>query len=205
MYLNLLLLAVFFAAIAFLVNGGLWTNTLVLINVVTAALIATNYFEPLANWLESLDKSYTYFCDFLSLWLLFAAAMGCMRALTDVISKVKVKFKRPVDQVGGILMACWVGWMMVCFTTMTLHTAPLARNFMNGAFQPKPDSNMFFGLAPDRRWLGFMWSSSRSSFSRSAPKNDPQQFIFDPHRSFVFKYGQRRADFEKELESRVLR
>src|SRR5581483_7685888 len=97
MYLTLLLLAVFGACVAFTYNAGLWTNSLLLINLITAGLIATNYFEPLAERLEKFDARYTYFWDFLSIWLLFALAIGVLRGITDVISKVKVKFRRPVD------------------------------------------------------------------------------------------------------------
>ena len=109
MYLWLIMILLFFGCVAFLVNGGLWTNTLVLINTVTAGLIAFNYFEPLAGWLDKQLPSFTYVWDFLCVWLVFSVAMGIMRTATDLLSQVKVKFKRPVDQIGGILMACIVG------------------------------------------------------------------------------------------------
>jgi hypothetical protein len=38
---------------------------------------------------------------------------------------------------------------MIGFTLVTLHTAPLTRHFMRGAFQQTPKSRMFFGLSPD--------------------------------------------------------
>ena len=44
---------------------------------------------------------------------------------------------------------------------MTLHTAPLARHFLGGAFQREPDSKMFFGLAPDRVWLAWVHRESK--------------------------------------------
>ena len=166
MYLNLVLLLVFFACAAFMFNAGLWANALTLINVVTAALIATNLFEPLAEYLSQQMPSYTYVWDFVSLWAVFALALSVMCGLTDVLSRVKVKFKRPVDTAGGMFFACWVGWMMVCFTTFSLHTAPLARNFLQGQFQETPDTKMFFGMAPDVQWLAFMRRMSLGPFSR---------------------------------------
>ncbi len=176
MYLWLILTVIFVACVAFLVNSGLWTNTLVLINTVTAGLIAFGFFEPLAGFLDKQMSSYTYLWDFLSLWLLFALAMGGMRSVTDLLSKVKVKFRRPVDQIGGILMACLVGWVMVCFTTASLHTAPLARNFLFENFQP--DSRMYMGLSPDRKWLAFVGMVSRGSFYHGGPKTNPKAFQF---------------------------
>lgn len=193
MYLWIILTLIFFGCVAFLVNGGLWTNTLVLINMVTAGLIAFNYFEKLANFLDQQLGSYTYFWDFLSLWLIFAASLGLMRSVTDLLSTVKVKFRRPIDQVGGILMACIVGFAMQCFTLATLHTAPLARNFLFENFQPT--ERMYMGLAPDRKWLGFVRMQSKGSFYRSAA------WVFKGSTDFAERYGDRRATFEKEPEN----
>ncbi|MBI3838615.1 MAG: CvpA family protein [Planctomycetia bacterium] len=194
MYLNVLLLLVFAACFAGLYNSGLWSNTLSLINVVTAALLATNYFEPLAGWLDKQVPSFTYVWDFAAIWLIFAASMMALRAATDYVSRVKVRFFPPVDQVGSILFACWIAWVMVCFTTMTLHTAPLARNFLDGAFQPEPDSRMFFGRGPDRLWLSWVHKESKGSLCRLR-----EIVPFDAQGDFILRYASRREQFEKQL------
>lgn len=191
MYLDLILVFIFFACLAFLYNGGLWSNTITLVNVVTAALLASSFFEPLAGWAQAQWPAATYVCDFLSIWAVFALAMGLMRAITDSISTVKVRFKRPIELGGGMFVAMWIGWVMVCFTLMTLHTAPLARNSMGGAFAPTPTAKMFLGFGPDQKWLAFVHKMSKGTFSRS--KMNP----FDPQGEFVFKYGARRENFEK--------
>ena len=195
MYLTLLLLAIFLCCIGFTIQNGLWGNAILLINVVTGALIAVNFFEPLADYLQSLEKTYTYLFDFLAMWLVFAVATGILRAFTDKLSTVKVKFRKPFDQIGGIVLGAWVGWVMVCFTLMSLHTAPLARKFMQEAFQPEPESRMFFGLAPDRQWLGFSQKMSQGAFSRGE--------TFDEFGEYILKYGERRARFENEPQARV--
>lgn len=196
MYLTLLLLVIFLCCIGFTIQNGMWGNAILLIIVVTAALLAVNYFEPVANKLEVYaGKSYTYLFDFLAMWMVFAIAAGILRAFTEKLSTVKVKFRKPFDQIGGIFLGAWVGWVMVCFTLMSLHTAPLARNFLQGAFQPEPQSRMFFGLAPDRQWLGFMQKSSEGAFSAGRP--------FDPFGEYILKYAERRHRFEAEPEARV--
>jgi hypothetical protein len=194
MYLIILLGLVFVACFAGLFNSGLWSNTLTLINVVTSALLATNYFEPLAGWFDKLYPPGTYAYDFAAIWLIFGVSMMALRAATDVASKVKVRFLQPVDQAGSYLFACWIAWVMVCFTTMTLHTAPLARNFLGGAFQPEPDSRMFFGLAPDRLWLSWVHKESKGSFCRLR-----QLVPFDAQGDFILRYGSRREEFEKQM------
>ncbi len=142
--LPVLLLVVFFACLAMMIGEGLWSNAIMFFNVMTAALLATNYFEPLASWLERKDPTYTYVLDFLALWTVFCGVLILLRLATDKVSRVKVRFKRPVEWGGGILFALWVGWIMVCFTTFTLHTAPLAHSFLGGAFQPEPRKRNVF-------------------------------------------------------------
>ena len=66
--LTLLMLVILFAAVATLYTEGMWSNAVRLINVVMAALLATNYFEPLADWLEGQGdwfRSCTHYWDFL--------------------------------------------------------------------------------------------------------------------------------------------
>ena len=208
-WLTLVLLAIFFASVAMLIREGLWSNAITLFNVITAALLATNLWEPAARWLEtSVDKTYRYLWDFLAIWGIFCIAMIVLRTATDFLSRTAVRFKKPVHIAGGAICAIWVGWVLVCFTTMTLHMAPLAPDFMGGRFQPTPESRMFFGLAPDRRWLAFVQKVSRGSLAVSQAegegepsprKEDAGLRVFDPVASFIFKYHQRRVNLDEHL------
>ncbi len=80
MYINLLLLAIFAGCVACLATGGLWSNFIMLVNVITAALLAVNYFEPLAGWLQGIDSSFMYVFDFVALWGIFGVSVGLLRA-----------------------------------------------------------------------------------------------------------------------------
>jgi len=211
MLLTLLLLVVFLASVAMLWNEGMWSNAVTCVNVALAAMVATNYFEPLAAWLDHQMPSYTYLWDFLALWGLFTVTLSVTRALTDKLSRYRVRFKMPVEQAGRVLLAVWASWMLVCFVTMSLHTAPLALHPFRGSFQQEPLSNNFLGLAPDRQWLAFIHSRSRGALSRgdaqagSPYAEDAGQRVFDPQGEFILKYGSRRANLEQEPEMRVLR
>jgi hypothetical protein len=186
------------AYVAMLYTEGMWSNAIRLINVVTAALLATNFFEPVAQWLDDWDHARSYVWDFLTLWGLFAALMMLFRLATDQISQVKVRFLEVVDKVGSAFFAIWVGWVMICFMMMTLHTAPLARNFLFGGFQP--EQRMFLGLAPDRQWLGFMRKMSLGPFCRWASEEELQQkYVFDPHAEFLPKYTARRTKLQANV------
>jgi len=179
----------------------MWSNALRLINVVTAALLATNYFESLARWLESIMPSYTYYCDFFALWCLFCLFMLALRALTDWVSRVQVRFLKIADRIGGTFFSLWVGWALVCFMMMTLHTTPLAPHFLFDGFQQ--EQHMIMGLAPDRQWLGFMQRMSLGTFRSSATAEESQQqkYVFDPNADFMLKYAARRKNLEEYIRN----
>ena len=211
MILFVLLLLIFLACLASLYREGMWGNALRLINVVTAALLAVNFFEPAARALEGMGDffgSFTYFLDFLCLWGLFVIFMLILRGLTDTLSRVKVRFLKIADQIGSVFFAAWTGWVLICFTMMSLHTAPLPRNFMMGQFDPE-NAYMFMGLGPDRQWLGFVQGESAGPFSRGLGQeemqanryktNNPSEqglAVFDAQAEFIPKYATRRANFE---------
>lgn len=170
------------ALVTFMVGRqGLWSAAIVLVNVVTAALLAMNYFEPLATFLSGLVGFVSYW-DIISLFLIFAAAAFVFRLVTDQASTFKVKLPKLLDMIGGYVLGLWAGWVIVCFTATALHTAPLAREFMGF----KAEQSVFVG-SPDRLWLGFTKKSSTGEFASHE---------FDPRGEFMLKYAARRERSE---------
>lgn len=197
---TLLILVIFVGVFASVFREGLWSNALLFINQVTAALLALDMFEPLASWLEEMIPSGAYYWDIVSLYAIFALSLFIFRGITEAISKVRVRFFKPVDLVGGLAMAVVNSYAFVCFIMLTLHTAPLERNFMFEGFQPK--ERMVFGLAPDRQYLGFMQKVTLGSLGRMAPEDNPETaevesevHVFDPKATFLPKYAVRRQTY----------
>ena len=193
MILAIVLILLFVGVFASVMTQGLWSNTLTLVNLLLAGLIATNYYEPVADYFDRQEPSFTYIWDFVAIWLLFGFAMVALRFATDYLSQVKVRFFMPVEKVGGVIMAIWVSWIALCFTTAAFHTAPLARHFLGG-FQQEPDSKMFFGLQPDRVWLGWMHRESAGTLSRFSGARP-----FDENGDFIVRYSNRRGAFEQQI------
>lgn len=192
-----ILFGVWIVCIAMLWNEGMWNNCITLVNVLFAALVAMNYWEPAADFLNEKMPSYTYVLDFLALWFLFFIAYIVLRGITDAMSKTRVKFAPPVETAGSIVCVLITGWIMVCFTLSSLHTAPLARTAIKGSFQAEPMSNNFLGMAPDRMWLGFVQHRSKNALSNSPP------VVFDERGEYIFKYGGRREKFSQQPNVRV--
>jgi uncharacterized membrane protein required for colicin V production len=189
--LPLLMIVILAACIGVLFYEGLWSNVVRLVNVVTSGLVAMNFFEPLARWIETWGEffeSATYFWDFISLWVLFGLSMIVLRLATDSISRVKVRFLKVADRAGSAILAIIIGWVMVCFVMATLHAAPLCPNFLFGGFDP---SRRMLMVGPDRQWLGFVQHVSKGPFARS------EKVVFDENNQFMVKYNNRRGSLEK--------
>ena len=193
MIVNILLLVVFLAVTALLARDGLWSGLVMLPSVLLAASLATAWFETLAAVLEKILPSYTYLLDFLSIWTSFCVVLLVLREVTDRVSRTRVKYRRPLEMVGSVLVAAVVGWVMVAFTAASLHTAAVPRDLV----QPTPESRMFFGLSPDRKWLSWVRNASRSGpFSNVA-------HAFDKDADFILRYANRRQKLEAEKSLRV--
>ena len=195
MILTLILLAVFVTVTAALWKEGIWSSLVMLLNVVLAATVATAWYEKLVAVLEPRLPSFTYLLDFVALWGLFCLLLLGLREATDRISRTRVKLRRPVELFGGPLVAALVGWVMTCFTAATLHTAPVPRDMV----QPTPEARMFFGLAPDRKWLAWVRGSTLTG-----PFAVPGS-AFDKDADFVIRYADRRKRLESEPGLRVNR
>ncbi|MBX3415858.1 MAG: hypothetical protein KF708_24460 [Pirellulales bacterium] len=195
MYIVLLVLlfALFIGVFASTFNEGLWSNALTLFNLVTAALLAMNFFEPLASFLDKQAPGGSYYWDIVALWGIFGVSFGVMRTATDFASRVRVRFFKPVDVAGSVFFAIWIGWVTVCFALATMHTAPLSRNFLSF----RPEDRALFNLAPDRQWLAFTQKMSLGQFSRMRSDTDRPDIYFDPKGDFMLKYASRREEFEK--------
>ncbi|MCS7304825.1 MAG: CvpA family protein [Thermoguttaceae bacterium] len=208
--LPLLMLAIIAACVGTLYPEGLWSNAVRLVNVIFAGLLATNFWEPVARWAEQMEPTFTFFWDFLCLWGLFCVFLVIFRVLTDFISRVKLRFRKIVDRIGSGFLSLWIGYVMVCFTMFTLHTAPLAEYFMGGGFQP--GENNFFFLAPDLQWAGFVQKMSLGPFCRSLADDELAQYgpateesekylaVFDRQGDFVPKYAARRRWLEEYVQ-----
>jgi hypothetical protein len=193
--LTFVLLLIFLIIVGLLWLQGLWNNAITLINTTLAAIVALNYFEPVARLANGQQASYKYLWDFLALWGVFALTFGVLRLATDLLSRRRVVFEFWTEMVGRSLLAIWVAWIFIGFTCVTLHTAPLDRHFMG--FQKTYDSGNFLGMSPGKQWLGFMQSRSTGALKGGSGGE------FDPPSEFILKYYQRRFNFESEQAYRV--
>jgi hypothetical protein len=189
------------------VTYALWREGLVgaavmLLNVLLSATAATAWYEWLVGLAAKWFPSYDYLLDFTCLWGLFCVLLLVMREATDRVSRTRIKVRRPVELAAAPLVAALAAWVMVCFTAASLHTAAVPRDFV----QRTPETRMFFGLAPDRRWLQWVRGATLSGPFAAAPakaeaaRADP---AFDRHADFILRYAARRQTLESQPALRV--
>ena len=181
-------------SIAFSVRDGIWTNLIRLFNLIFSGLIATTYFETLADALEGMAPSYTYLLDFLSIWLIFIAVYALLRFLTNKLSVVRVWFPAIIDKWVGVALSVILGFTMLSFSVFALYTAPLHQNYWgmhdyptltggwavfakmesDGALQ----SGTAFGETKD---FYDRYNKRRVNLEKYASSHDPQTILIHPN------------------------
>lgn len=150
-------LIVLFAATAMMVREGLWSNSISLVNILISGLVAFGFYAPLTIKIdEYLDGQYTYVLDFVVIWLLYAVSMVICRSATVAASKTRMRFKHPIDPVGGPLLALVAAWVLASIVMASLHTSPMPKDaFGGGLVKPADVASASAFTAPDAAWLRF--------------------------------------------------
>jgi len=152
-------LAVWFSGSAMMVREGLWNNTVALFNILISGLVAFSFYSPLAIYLdEMLDGEYTYLLDFVTIWGLFVIMMLVCRFATGLASGTRLRFKNPIDPIGGPLVGELASWTLAAFVMATLHTSPMPKDAFGGSLvysnEDVASANALFN--PDLGWLRFV-------------------------------------------------
>jgi hypothetical protein len=183
---------VIFAGVAMMVREGLWSNAIMLVNIIISGLVSFGFYSPLVIYLdEKTDGEHTYWLDFAVIWVLYVAAFAITRTLTSSASKTRMRFKNPIDPVGGPLMGLVAAWALAAFTLATLHTSPMPKDAFGGKLVHDDVAAASMVMSPDIAWLKFVETMSAPAALGSASTD---RFSA---RAFVKIYADRRAKFEK--------
>jgi uncharacterized membrane protein required for colicin V production len=181
-----------FAGLAMTVREGLWSNTITLMNIIISGLVAFGFYSPLVIYLDEMsDGEHTYWLDYAVVWALYAAAMVVCRTLTAAASKTRLRFKHPIDPVGGPLAGLVAAWVFASFTLATLHTSPMPKDAFGGKLVHADVQSASLFTAPDAAWLRFVEKMSQPTALGSG---NTGRFSA---KGFVSIYQKRREKFEK--------
>ncbi len=185
---------VVFVGLAMTVREGLWSNTITLINIIISGLVAFGFYSPLVVYMneELTDGQHTYWLDFAVIWALFSLTVIICRVLTSAASKTRMRFKYPIDPVGGLLAGLIAAWVLATFTLATLHVSPMGKDAFGGKLVTTAEVDTASAVtSPDAAWLRFFERMSNPNALGTAPRD---RFIA---KSWVKIYSARRAAFEK--------
>src|SRR5262249_13388921 len=96
--------------------------------------------------------------DFVTIWGLFVITMLVCRGATGLASNTRLRFKNPIDPIGGPLMGELASWALAAFVMATLHTTPMPKDAFGGSLiyskgEGAPANARF---NPDLGWLRFV-------------------------------------------------
>lgn len=183
---------VMFAGLAMTVREGLWSNTITLVNIIISGLVAFGFYMPLVVYLDEMTNGrHTYWLDFAVIWALFCATMVICRTLAGAASKTRLRFKNPIDPIGGPLAGLIAAWVLAAFTLATLHMSPMPKNQFSGKLVHDDVDTASAFASPDAAWLRFV---ERMSQPTALGSGDTAKFSAS---AFVKIYGDRREAFEK--------
>jgi hypothetical protein len=152
---------------------GLWNNLINVVNFLLAGLIATSVYHPVAGRITDINReSFGFSADFVAIWLVFAIAFMVLRGVTDTISKYQLKFDPITEMAGRSILALLLGFGMMCFTSFTLHVAPLPSDLYSE--QEATRENKLSKAAssiPDQLWLGYTNYASTGPLAASKSEN----------------------------------
>jgi hypothetical protein len=128
LYLTVVLIFVFFAALAMTISEGLWSNAVLLLCIILSGLLAISCGTSLGMFLfEKTDAAdeYAWHCVFAGVWCVFALSVTLMRVLFEKASKTKVKFVPPLEKLAGPLMGLLVAVMFTSFAAYAIERIPV--------------------------------------------------------------------------------
>jgi uncharacterized membrane protein required for colicin V production len=191
---------------------GLFTAFCMCCNVIIAGLVAFNFWEPLAELLESTLSSTPLhgYEDVLCLLTLFCITLAGLRTVTNVLANAQISLPPALQRGGGVVFGMLTGYLATGFLLCAFQTMPWHENFM--FFDPTYDSSNMLRrvLPPDRVWLGMMYRAGAFAFSNQEDPNGQDDsyyerfYTFDKSGTFEYRYAKYRryGDTREPLEYR---
>jgi len=161
------------------------------VNVLVAGLVAFNFFEPLAQQLDSMvnDTPLQGYEDSFSLVLLFSLTLLFLRWASNELIHTLILYNPILQQGGAVLFGALAGYLVAGFLTCVAQTIPANEHFLQLEPRVQVDSsgNVRHRLLPaDRVWLALMHRASKTAFDWD------EESVFDRDGSFELRYAHER-------------
>ena len=174
-----------------LTSEGLWGSALMFFNVLFAALIAFNFYEPVAQLIVDNASFMSNFADLVALMILFIVPLFLFRLTTETLAPAMVRFPTPLYHLGRVVFGGAAAIIMTGMLMLAFQVAPVQKKML-GVFDYsyKP----FYGVRFDRDFLAFFQYTSGYTFARNgAGSGGDSEFpanplLFDPKAEWLLNH-----------------
>lgn len=176
-----------------LTSEGLWGAALMFFNVLFGAMIAFNFYEPLAKLIDSTGIGWG-FSDTLCMLGLFCISVMLLKMITETIAPAMVRFPTPIYHLGRLIFGLGGALVTVAFVILSFHAAPVHKKIFTAVTY---DSKPPFGLGLDHQFLGFFQYQTGAVFTTlgSGQRDPHHQYghggavkMFDPHARWLIEH-----------------
>lgn len=144
-----------------MMSEGLWGSALMFFNVLFGAIIAFNFYEPVAQIIVDNASFIAHLADMISLMLLFSATVMVLRVATEYLAPAMIRFPTPVYHIGRFIFAFGTSVIVWSIILLGLHAAPVHQQIFGVVdYKHKPP----FGLGIDHMWLAFFQKTTGDVF-----------------------------------------
>ena len=174
-----------------LMSEGIWGAALMFFNVMFAALISFNFYEPLAKLIAENASFMSNFADLVSLMILFIVPLLIFRLTTDTLGPAMVRFPTAVYHLGRVAFGAAAAVIMTGMIILAFEVAPVQKKMLgvfDYAYKP------FYGVRFDRDFLAFFQYTSGYTFARNGAGSGgdsefpAQPMLFDPRAEWLLNH-----------------
>jgi len=193
--INMIIIGLILGLTYALTSEGLWGAALMFFNVLFAAMIAFNFYEPLAALLDRTGINWG-FSDTLCMMGLFCIALVMLRMTTETLAPAQVRFPTPIYHIGRLVFGLAGAVVTMAVIILAFHAAPVHKKIFQAVrYDTKPP----FRLGIDHQWLGFFQHATGTVFARyGVGGRDPfREYghggpvqVFDPRAEWLINHEQ---------------
>ena len=153
-------------------SEGLWGAALMFFNVLFGAMIAFNFYEPLARLVDSTGIPWG-FSDTICLMLLFSLTVLILRMTTETIAPAQVRFPTPIYHLGRLVFGLGGAVITMAIVILAFHCAPVYKKIFGVVdYNSKPP----FGLGLDHQFLGLFQHETGAVFTNYSANGQRDPF-----------------------------
>lgn len=185
-----------------LMSEGLWGAALMFFDVLFAAIITFNFYEPLAAMLATNMKFLAGFADTICMLGIFCASTLILRLTTESLAPAMVRYPMPLYHLGRTFFAFMGSVITVAIILLAYECAPVHKKVFSVIdYTYKPP----FKMGIDREWLGFFQYTTGKIFTSNSPNNrDPyvafgNAKVFDPKAEWLIRHQEARPYGEGDV------